>query len=392
MEDACLLPYLQLLADGDLTEIGEKGINLSGGQKQWHRKALFHSAIQGLVAQGKTGILVTHALNFLSQCDYIYTPRSGVRRCGGAGGRGRRRLTTGAGSLGRGREGEVRRGGTGKFEASHYWWRCMERVWILFEGGQGLADGILFGALIQGSQVVNSYSLVWWEDKRVFEKPGSSSGSLSAVAALSSRHSHFTKCYMRSSGFLSRYPMGRIISIPLIIRSQSLQKFSSCSASANSPRLPRQRLGDEAARLLRMRMSEFPTGVGLPTIRSYEEIPRFIRDNKYYIDLESRALFYLFIFNGHESTLSKNGTPIGIVTRIFVCRWLTVRKYLPRRTKVGEDALGSIHNTQYTQNMREPLGNESREILRFQVGDRAEIFLLGYDRASTQGTEEEEDS
>lgn len=30
---------------------------------------------------------------------------------------------------------------------------------------------------------------------------------------------------------------------------------------------------------------------GLPTIRSYGEIPRFIRDNKYYIDLENRALF-----------------------------------------------------------------------------------------------------
>jgi ATP-binding cassette subfamily C (CFTR/MRP) protein 1 len=30
---------------------------------------------------------------------------------------------------------------------------------------------------------------------------------------------------------------------------------------------------------------------GLPTIRSYGEIPRFIRDNKFYIDLENRALF-----------------------------------------------------------------------------------------------------
>jgi ATP-binding cassette subfamily C (CFTR/MRP) protein 1 len=36
-------------------------------------KALFHTAIQGLVAQGKTVLLVTHALHFLSQCDYIYT-------------------------------------------------------------------------------------------------------------------------------------------------------------------------------------------------------------------------------------------------------------------------------------------------------------------------------
>ncbi|KAJ7203009.1 hypothetical protein GGX14DRAFT_652344 [Mycena pura] len=36
-------------------------------------KALFRTAILGLVAQGKTVLLVTHALHFLSQCDYIYT-------------------------------------------------------------------------------------------------------------------------------------------------------------------------------------------------------------------------------------------------------------------------------------------------------------------------------
>lgn len=30
---------------------------------------------------------------------------------------------------------------------------------------------------------------------------------------------------------------------------------------------------------------------GLPTIRSYGEIPRFLDENKYYIDLENRALF-----------------------------------------------------------------------------------------------------
>lgn len=30
---------------------------------------------------------------------------------------------------------------------------------------------------------------------------------------------------------------------------------------------------------------------GLPTIRSYGEISRFVRDNEYYIDLEDRAAF-----------------------------------------------------------------------------------------------------
>jgi ABC-type multidrug transport system ATPase subunit len=38
---------------------------------------LFHTAIQGLVARGKAVLLVTHALHFLSQCDYIYTLNNG---------------------------------------------------------------------------------------------------------------------------------------------------------------------------------------------------------------------------------------------------------------------------------------------------------------------------
>ncbi|KZW00021.1 ABC protein [Exidia glandulosa HHB12029] len=100
IENASLLPDLELLPDGDLTEIGEKGINLSGGQKQRVNiaralyydadivlmddplsavdahvgQALFTDAIIGQMKnRGKTVILVTHALHFLHQVDYIYT-------------------------------------------------------------------------------------------------------------------------------------------------------------------------------------------------------------------------------------------------------------------------------------------------------------------------------
>ena len=96
IHDASLEADLEMLDDGDGTEIGEKGITLSGGQKQRVNiaralyfnadiiglddplsaldagvgKAVFTNAILGALA-GKTRILVTHALHFLPQVDYI---------------------------------------------------------------------------------------------------------------------------------------------------------------------------------------------------------------------------------------------------------------------------------------------------------------------------------
>ncbi|BFZ17907.1 hypothetical protein BsWGS_20945 [Bradybaena similaris] len=97
--EACALqPDLDILAAGDKTEIGEKGINLSGGQKQRVSlaravyqdadvyllddplsavdshvgKHLFDQVIgpEGML-KGKTRILVTHGIGFLSQADKI---------------------------------------------------------------------------------------------------------------------------------------------------------------------------------------------------------------------------------------------------------------------------------------------------------------------------------
>ncbi|KAI9142193.1 P-loop containing nucleoside triphosphate hydrolase protein [Paraphysoderma sedebokerense] len=93
---AALERDLQILPDGDQTEIGEKGINLSGGQKSRINVAraifynpdiillddvlsavdshvgsfLFNTTIKNALT-GKTRILVTHALHFVPQCDYV---------------------------------------------------------------------------------------------------------------------------------------------------------------------------------------------------------------------------------------------------------------------------------------------------------------------------------
>ena len=93
---ACLEEDYDQLAKGQLTEIGERGVNLSGGQKAWISlaRALYSDAelyllddplsavdpkVSSQLMQGailnhlkeKTCILVTHQLHVLSQADRI---------------------------------------------------------------------------------------------------------------------------------------------------------------------------------------------------------------------------------------------------------------------------------------------------------------------------------
>ncbi|CAA7266731.1 unnamed protein product [Cyclocybe aegerita] len=83
IHDACLEIDLDLLPNGDMTHIGEKGVSLSGGQKQRinicrsiYANAdvqLFDDPLSALDAHNSTRILVTHALHFLPQADFIIT-------------------------------------------------------------------------------------------------------------------------------------------------------------------------------------------------------------------------------------------------------------------------------------------------------------------------------
>ncbi len=102
---ACLLSDFDMLPYGDATEVGEKGITLSGGQRQRLSIArtlyfnadivllddplsavdahvgahIFDNCIKhALQAQGKTVILVTHALHFLPQVDQILCLENGT--------------------------------------------------------------------------------------------------------------------------------------------------------------------------------------------------------------------------------------------------------------------------------------------------------------------------
>ncbi|EFI27939.1 ABC protein [Coprinopsis cinerea okayama7 len=393
VEDACLLPDLQLLADGDLTEIGEKGVNLSGGQKQRINiaralyfnadvvimddplsavdahvgKALFHTAISALSNRGKTVILVTHALHFLSFCDYIYTLDDGAIIEQGTyqqlleqdGGFARLDREFGGNDLGslarRGSHAEVleevqnkssevhkRSPGKGTLEGKlivkevRSTGTISKKVWwAYFVAGRGYITVpllILAGILMQGSQIISSYVLVWWQAD-TFDRSFSFYQTLYAVLGVSqailslflgvsvdiiswlvSQNLHnnsIMNVFHAPMSFFDSTPLGRVIGIfgkdIDVIDNQlpvSMRMLVMTIAGVVGSVLiiaivvPYFIIVALFVALGYNLLSSFYRAsareikrLGLPTLRSYGQLPRFIRDNESLIDLENRALF-----------------------------------------------------------------------------------------------------
>ncbi|KAF5334268.1 hypothetical protein D9758_015549 [Tetrapyrgos nigripes] len=458
METACLLPDLELLADGDLTEIGEKGINLSGGQKQRVNiarslyfnaditlfddplsavdahvgKALFHGAIKSLVRQGKTVILVTHALHFLQHCDYIYTmddgritehgtydqlvdqdgefarldrefggqddsePKSPVKATNLEEMKVKSENTAGAG-VGRleGRLIVKEKRSTGSVSWSVY------GSWLAAGKGYITVPLVLLSMLLmQGSQIVNTYSLIWWQGN-TFNRPysfyqvlyaglGVSQAFFTFAIGLSidflstsvSKNLHNNSVYHilhAPMTFFDTTPLGRIqgvlgkdidsadLSIHLYIAGfahtshlnvdidnllpTSLRLFALTIANVlgavivisileyyfliavfiiffgyryfgayySASAREMKRLDAMLRSLLYAHFSESLTG--LSTIRSYGETARFVNDNKFFIDLENRALF-LTVTN--QRWLAVRLDSLGAILVFFVAMFAVI--------------------------------------------------------------------
>ncbi|KAG8935993.1 hypothetical protein FRC02_005189 [Tulasnella sp. 418] len=251
IQNSSLTSDLEMLPDGDLTEIGEKGINLSGGQKQRVNiaralyndadivimddplsavdahvgKALFSNVImKGLRDRGKTVLLVTHALHFLHEVDYIYNIVDGRIDEQGT----YNELVNGDGSFarllkehsGKASEGqnapqeldrlpettveEVRLkmdqnaisklAGTGKIEGrlikaeKRNTGAIANKVYSTYiSSGRGywtMPLILLSAALMQGASTVNTYWLIWWQNDQFHETPGFYMGLYAALGLL----------------------------------------------------------------------------------------------------------------------------------------------------------------------------------------------------------------
>ena len=207
-----------MLPNYDLTEVGEKGISLSGGQKQRISicrliysdadvqifddplsaldahvgKKVFENVLkEGL--KGRTRILVTHALHFLSKVDYVYVLEDGKVReqgkfeelmaSGGAFakfvqefGSNQDKKEEGTEKVAKEKDEEVSQQ---NYAGSKTMMQAEERntgamTWNVYTSYLKAARGeivlpflSLSVVLMQASNIVGSYWLVWWQEGSV---------------------------------------------------------------------------------------------------------------------------------------------------------------------------------------------------------------------------------
>ncbi|KAL4062863.1 ABC protein [Scleroderma citrinum] len=352
-------------------------------------KSLFEDAIIGeLRSHGITVVLVTHSIHFLSQVDYIYTMNNGTivesgtydelinkdgefarldREYGGQTEEEKReeRSTAPLQSVtiedAKKKSAQAREQAAGKGKAEGRLMVKEQRdtgsislqvYWAYFTVGRGLITVpliLFFVILMQTSQIMNTYTLVWWE-ANTWNRPNSfyqilygSLGVAQAIALfftgasidfmgyLVSRNLHYEsvkRVFYAPMSFFDTTPLGRILgvfgkdvdtmdnqlafSIRLFGLTMSMCLGSIVIVAILEPYFlvaivfivlgygyftafyrasarEVKRLDSMLRSLLYAHFSE--TLTGLSTIRSYGEMKRFIRENKYYIDLEGRSLF-----------------------------------------------------------------------------------------------------
>ncbi|PIL29785.1 ATP-binding cassette transporter [Ganoderma sinense ZZ0214-1] len=384
IHDACLEADLDLLPNGDMTEVGERGISLSGGQKQRINicraiyvgadiqifddpisaldahvgKYVFENVFLG-AAQGKTRILVTHALHFLPQVDYIYTMAEG--KIGEHGTYAD--LMAAEGDFARfvnefgSKESELekeeeaaenekaedvkdekaveamkkrKQGATMMQVEERNTGAVSKQVYSEYlRAGKGyivLPLLLLSVALMQGAQVMSSYWLVYWQERKwafgsgfymgiyaglgisqaiTFFMMGATFASLTYFASQSLHRGAITRVMYAPMSFFETTPLGRI-----------MNRFSKDIDTIDNT------LGD-ALRMLVGTMSAILGAViliaivlpwfliavgvvgivhfseslsGLATIRAYGESDRFLMENRKRVDIENRA-YWLTVTN-----------------------------------------------------------------------------------------------
>ncbi|TFY58828.1 hypothetical protein EVJ58_g6166 [Rhodofomes roseus] len=448
VSDACLDADLRLLPAGDMTEVGEKGISLSGGQKQRLNicRAIYVGAdiqifddpfsaldahvgrhvFQNVVLnapEGTTRILVTHALHFLPQVDYIYTLVDGrvaergtyaellenggefsrfVREFGAkekreeeeeeaveeASGEKKDKDEKQVAVAGKATMMQAEERNTGSVKGAVY------RQYMHAGKGEILIPLLILSvALLQGTQVMSSYWLVYWEENKwpygsgfymgiyaglgvgqaiSFFFMGSGFAMLTYIASKKLHNDALTRLMYAPMSFFETTPLGRIMNrfakdIDTIdnLLGDSLRMLVATLANivgaiiligivipwfliavaailvcyfwaaffyrASARELKASRRLDA---ILRSSLySHFSESLsGLATIRAYGETERFLAENRKRVDIENRA-YWLTVTN--QRWLGIRLDFLGIILTFVVAILSVASRYTISPSQMG---------------------------------------------------------